>query len=73
MERERREERKGQTLKRGNHVGPGGHSRDSDVCPKSDGKTLKDSKQGCDRAGAFGNVPCDSTGSLVQSGFRTIV
>lgn len=73
MERESREERKGQTLKRGNHVGPVGHSRDSDVYPKSNGKPLKDSKQGSDRAGAFENVPCDSTGSLVQSGFRTIV
>lgn len=73
MEHERGEERKGQTLKRGDHVGPVGHSWDSDVYTKRNGKPLKDSKQCCDRAGAFGNVPCDSTGSLVQSGFRTIV
>lgn len=76
VEHESRGERKGQTLKWGTMLGPGAHSRDVDVYPKSKGKLLKDFKQSSDRAGAFGNVPCDSTGRTAwssQRGFGTTV
>lgn len=49
-------------------LGLAGHRRNPDVYPKSNGKPLKDFKQGSDRAGAFGSVPCDR-----QSEVRRVV
>lgn len=45
-----------------NHVGLVGHSRDSDLHPRSNGKSLRDFEQGRDRADALGRDPCDHSG-----------
>lgn len=58
-----------------NYVGLVGHSRDSDLHPRSNGKSLRDFEQGSDRADALGRDPCDHSGRTVasrQSGFRTV-
>lgn len=52
-----------------------GQRRGSDLDPTSNGKPLKDFEQDSNRAAAFGNEPCDGSGSRAgfrQSGLREV-